>query len=865
MLKPIQRMLDQAENERSESDVAYFDALMYTGEVVMKLVVAGLVAAVQDDRERNRYRLEHQLVRADGLGTWSEVLDDILTGPSSQFLDSSARQTQIELTQWMSDGSWQAISMNDLRESLQCVQLASEESTTKTQGRTWFREFTRLRNGTRAHGAPLATALAQACPGLARAISAVASNLSLFSLPWAYLHRNLSGKYRVTAWGTTSKALEQLKRDTAHEFVDGVHIEFGKLRHVALVDSDPEGSDYWLPNGHFRETAYEMLSYLTNDRILKPSTSYLQPPGELPASETEGLGQLETRGTTFTNLPEPVGNYVPRPRLESELEAQLRETDRHFIVTLTGSGGIGKTSTALQVITGLIKSKDCPYEVVIWFSSRDIDLLESGPKMVQAQGVSIAEFAEEYVRLLAPREMHVKGFKPQEYLGKQLTGEAIGPTLFVFDNFETTTSPVEVFKWLDTYVRGPNKVLITSRHRTFTGDYVVPVSGMAYSEAEELIAQRAAALGLEGSLTDAYIEQLITESNGHPYVIKMLLGEVARGASSKKPERILAGHDEALVALFERSYSKLSLGAQRVFLTLCKWRSSVPALAVEAVLLRPENEKIDVQAAIEELAQSSFIEEAIDDSTGEAEVSVPLVARLFGLPKLDVSVWRAAIEADTSILHLLGARTRGSTLELGARIQRLFNNVAAELSEGRKEYSEVRPVLLFLTTRYSYASVLLANLVAEMKLDDDEEKHYLNYLEGTEHSEMLAWQAWQRIAEIRRGRGDVRGELHALAQICRRDSTPARELSNAANRINNILRLMGSSQLSYEEKQFLIKDVVGALQGASDALDATDLSRLAWLQLHLGEHDSALATVQKGLVIDPGNAHCQRLQARLLE
>ena len=80
MLNPMQMMFDRAENEKSESDVAYFHGLMYAGEMMMKLVVAGLVAAVQDDRERNRYRLEYQLVRADSLGAWDKVLDNILTG-----------------------------------------------------------------------------------------------------------------------------------------------------------------------------------------------------------------------------------------------------------------------------------------------------------------------------------------------------------------------------------------------------------------------------------------------------------------------------------------------------------------------------------------------------------------------------------------------------------------------------------------------------------------------------------------------------------------------------------------------------------------------------------------------------------------
>ena len=100
-----------------------------------------------------------------------------------------------------------------------------------------------------------------------------------------------------------------------------------------------------------------MLSYLTNDRKSKDSASYMQPAEELPPSETEGLGQLNVKGATFTNVPEPIGNYVPRASLENELEGLLKDSERHPIVTLTGRGGIGKTSSALQVVTRLIESE----------------------------------------------------------------------------------------------------------------------------------------------------------------------------------------------------------------------------------------------------------------------------------------------------------------------------------------------------------------------------------------------------------------------------------------------------------------------------------------------------------------------------
>lgn len=151
---------------------------------------------------------------------------------------------------------------------------------------------------------------------------------------------------------------------------------------------------------------------------------------------------------------------------------------------------------------------------------------------------------------------------------------------------------------------------------------------MTTKEADQLIDSTAHRLGITELLTSRYRSEVYEEADGHPYIIKVLRGEVAKSRELKKVERIVAGKDEILNALFERTYARLQPVAKRVFLTLCSWRSLVPQLALEAVLLRPANDKMDVAAAIEELLQSSFVERTVaNDHTAFLDVALARLIR----------------------------------------------------------------------------------------------------------------------------------------------------------------------------------------------------------------------------------------------
>ena len=291
--------------------------------------------------------------------------------------------------------------------------------------------------------------------------------------------------------------------------------------------------------------------------------------------------------------------------------------------------------------------------------------------------------------------------KPINFLASTLTGSDVGPLLFVFDNFETVQNPAELYSWLDTYVRLPNKILITTRHREFKGDYSVEVGGMTEEQCDELVDATASSLGIGNLVTPQYRRELYQESDGHPYVVKILLGESAKEKRLTKVERIIATKDDILDALFERTYTRLSPAARKVFLTISSWRSVVPLVSVEAALLRPDHERMDVAAAVDELHRCSFIDVIEFPEDHQLFLSVPLVAAVFGRRKLAVAASRQEIEHDVQFLHLFGAMQPSDIRHgVGPRVTRFVKSIAELISRNKTTLEQNAPVLEFVARRY---------------------------------------------------------------------------------------------------------------------------------------------------------------------
>lgn len=845
----------------ADSDSAdYFLATSYVAEAAIKCLGVAMQSALAAKASEQAYRMAYSLLRADGLGEWEAWIRSCSTQPIAGFLPPSLNELLVWLTSYKA-----ASAPTDLHDALAGVRevfLALEIDDSLPERRPTFRDviaaLVQIRNKTKAHGAVGPNFFATANAAYARVVTLLLRSCPLFSWRWLHLSPRDNGRNRgLLLRGATASHIRDAEVSTLVIAQPGIHFWPPTSSHPiscgALLRSDRECSSFLLPNGRASAENAEFLDYGTGRVQTLDITAFARVPAALPPSETHGLASFDIQANVFGNLPALPPNYVARAQLEAELERRLRDRN-HPIITLHGRGGIGKTSVALKVAHALAAHVDTPFDCIVWFSARDVDLKATGPKDVRPSVIDLATMSRQFGDLFE-RDGTVESFARALQAPTGLSEKGI---LFICDNFETLEGTTQLHEFLDTHTHLPNKVLITSRERAFKADFPIEVVGMTRDEVTTLMQSVGRELAIEALLTPAVIASIYEYSEGHPYVIRVVLGEIAKEGRYVPASSLLPRRLDIVETVFERSFNRLSESGRRVFLTVANWRSAVSELALLVIL---GERGIDVEEGIDECVRLSLLEQRLFLDDQPAYVA-PQLARLFGRKKLQGDADRLVIQEDLQLLQRFGVVPIGQpiTVPQDTAVQR-FLDWALDVSswdESPSEAARLDGVLLSLAELWPKAWLTLARYRLRRGAQAD-----VAYALRRAVEEMpMSKEAHLERAVFARTTGDealfVASRLRAI-EIDPEDVPLLRDVAfDVCKYINE-----HSVSIPKQRRSVYLTNLRSLLEAHAEALDATGLSRLAWLFLLEDNRAQAWKYASRGLLKEQDNRHCYNIIQRL--
>jgi hypothetical protein len=831
----------------------------YVAESAIKTIGIALCAGLRRSSSAALSRFEYELVRADGLGVWEAMISACTTQSYAGYVDKDLQPLLAWLTQKRTrgDDQWARDAAEGCSTILRELGAAPVANPQKLNVRYLISQLVQIRNKTKAHGAVGEEFFNFTNHFYLDAVRGLLEYCPLFSWQWFFLAERPS-KDNIKALrlnGPSGIHVPQKEALQLRPSKPGIYFRLDDRATLFfcgdLLRTGWECRSFHVPNGGMTEAGQaEFIDYADGSCEHVDMTRLLAPPAPLPPSATEGAAALDIYSNVFGNLPPLPRGYVERPKLQTELRTRLEDTN-HPIIMLHGRGGIGKTSLALYTAHCLAETNVPPADHIIWLSARDLELKPTGPSEVRRAVPGL----DEVCRLLAA---FIDIDPTKESFASVLQDPGVVKSkgiLFIFDNFETLDDPRGVHEFLDTHTHIPNKVLITSRERAYRGDFPIEVGGMEFAEAGKLITGEARSLGVEGIINDGAIKEIFDYTDGHAYVMRVLVGEIARDRKWVPLKSLVPRRSDLLSAVFERSFNKLTPDGRWVFLTVANWRSVVSELVLLVVLGLRE---LDVEAGLDECVRLSLLT-CQEMSDGHQCYFSPELAHLFAKKKLKGDPDCLAINEDIAILQQFGS-LRVEEIGMTHRdnqVRQFVNHCRqkAQLTDAAG-IQRMDKMLVRVAELWPKAWLDVASFRQEFCEGDTEE--IAHALRRAVEERPYDKEVWLRRAEYAAKTLDKATRIASLISAVEAEPTDVELIREVAYELCVYIN-QHKLEIPQVRRGVYLASVRSHMQQLADQLDATGLSRLAWLFLLEGDTESAWKYANSGLAKDATNSHCSKI------
>ncbi|MCK6627285.1 MAG: NB-ARC domain-containing protein [Anaerolineae bacterium] len=305
----------------------------------------------------------------------------------------------------------------------------------------------------------------------------------------------------------------------------------------------------------------------------------------------------------YHNLPRPdYERFVGRKAELKQVGHLLLPQTRHFVVTIDGIGGIGKSALALEAAHSYLRHYDkLPeaerFEAIIWTSAKQTVLTGEGITLRSQSLRTLDDIFATIAITLEREDIPRARVEEQEELVRQaLTRQR---TLLIVDNLETVDDERVL-----AFIReapDPTKIIVTTRHRLDIA-YPVRLVGMEEADALTLIADEAKKKGV--ALTADAARQLYRRTGGVPLAIVWSVAQMGFGYNV---EAVLTrlGQDTSDIAkfCFEGAVERIKpKPAYKLLLALSLFASDASREALGYVADLPELDRDEGLVELEKLS-----------------------------------------------------------------------------------------------------------------------------------------------------------------------------------------------------------------------------------------------------------------------
>ncbi|MBP9727347.1 MAG: hypothetical protein KBD83_07800 [Gammaproteobacteria bacterium] len=386
--------------------------------------------------------------------------------------------------------------------------------------------------------------------------------------------------------------MHKIQQIVANTFDDGRgdNHQFTSLDYISVVKKISGNSALVRSATDIFNLLFNGSGKLTENKAKKVYYNVLDLLEELKSEIDPIIPDKTVKATIRHNLPRKPPLFSGRSEEMRRLLDLLNRSSRHFYLTITGMGGIGKTTLAIEAAYKCMEraadkseiAYEYKFENIVWVTAQDKEWTMSGKIVPSASNIScLDDILRTILDFIEPNKGHgnLTSEKRRQLVIDLLSKQR---TLLILDNLETVTD-TSIKHFFSSHIPDPSKVIVTDRGFAEEG-VTISLSKISREESADMLKQFICELDAKVVFPEQEIKRLAEASGGIPRIIHWIAHLVARKKYSvARCESILSKDSADLyVSLFDWSFQQLSESSKKLtwLLLLLEYPASMHLLAI---------------------------------------------------------------------------------------------------------------------------------------------------------------------------------------------------------------------------------------------------------------------------------------------